>query len=805
MRVSMKWLRELVPVDLVPAELADRLDLTGTAVESIETVGEGMEGVVIGRILSKERHPDADTLWVTSVDVGGETPLQIVCGAQNFEAGDLVPVATVGTTLPNGITIKKAKLRGVESMGMNCSATELGVGGDASGLLILPPDAPVGASFAEWRGLADTVLDLEITPNRPDCLSMAGVAREVAAVTGMTAARPASSPAQAGSAASEEVSIEIRDPELCPRYVARLIRGVKIGPSPEWLVDRLVASGARPVSNVVDITNYVMFELGQPLHAFDAAKLGRANGKIAVSVRLAQPGEQLTTLDGKQRQLAADTLVIADPNGPVALAGVMGGEDTEVSGATVDVLLESACFDSASVSRTSRRLGLFSEASSRFEKGVDRNGCMAAVDRAAQLMEELAGGEVAFGAVDAYPAPAAPLALTLRADRANAVLGTALGAHEMADILGRLGLGVADAGAGVLAVEVPTFRPDLEREIDLVEEVVRVHGMQNVPSTLPAGRGRVGGLTREQRLRAQVGETLRQAGLEDAMTYSFADPADMDRLGWRLEPGELPVEVLNPMSEEQALLRWTLAPGLLRAVSRNQRRSVEDVHLYEIGGVFVTGEGRKQPKERAMVGGVLAGSWHRPMWDDRPPQLDFFDGKGAIETLMEALGVDKWRVREAELPWLQPGRSAEVAVRGETVGWLGEVASPVLDAYDARGPVVMFELTLAPLLTAAAGVRVFAEPPRFPAVELDVAIVVDENVTAERVGQAIASAGGKLLEGVRLFDVYRGSGVPDGRKSLAFALTYRSGERTLTDAEVAAVHEKVLRKVTGAVGGELRT
>jgi phenylalanyl-tRNA synthetase beta chain len=802
MRVSMKWLRELVPVDLPAEELADRLDLTGTAVDAVETVGAALDGVVVGRIVTKERHPDAEKLWVTTVDVGAGEPVQIVCGAQNFEAGDKVPVATVGTTLPNGVTIKKAKLRGVESQGMNCSATELGVGGDASGLLILPEDAPVGASFAEYRGLADVVLDLEITPNRPDCLSVAGVAREVAAVTGGTSTWPASVPEESGRPAAEDVSVKIDDAALCPRYTARLIRGVKVGPSPEWLVQKLAAAGARPINNVVDVTNYVMFELGQPLHAFDAATIAKADGKAAIIVRSAREGETLTTLDGKQRQLSPDTLLITDPSGPIALAGVMGGEATEVSDVTVDVLLESACFDPASVSRTSRRLGLFSEASSRFEKSVDRSACAAAADRAADLIVQLAGGDAAPGIVDAYPAPLEPRRLTLRLGRANAVLGTTLGAHEVADILGRLGLGVADAGADTLAVTVPTFRPDLEREIDLIEEVVRVHGMGNVPSTVPTGPA--GGLTREQVWRRRIGEVLRGAGLNDTMTYSFADPADMERLGWDLGPGEVPVALLNPMSEEQAVMRWTLAGGLLRAVANNQRHGVDDIHVYEIGAVFVTAEGRKQPKERAVLGGALAGLWHRPSWDDVPPQLDFFDGKGVIESLAEELGIDRLRFRATERPWLQPGRGADVLVGGDVIGWLGEVAPAVLDAFEARGPVVLFELQLTPVVKAAVDVRTFADTPRFPAVELDLAIVVPEEVTAERVEQAIVSAGGKLLEGVRLFDVYRGAGVPEGRKSLAFALTYRAADRTLTDEDVSPVHDKLVRKVTGAVGGELR-
>jgi phenylalanyl-tRNA synthetase beta chain len=374
MRVSMKWLRELVDVDLPTDELVDLLDMTGTKVEAVHTLGAALEGVFVGRILTKERHPDADTLWVTTVDVGEPQPLQIVCGAQNFEAGDKVPVAVVGAVLPNGMTIKKAKLRGVVSEGMNCSPIELGIGTEASGLLVLPADAPVGMPFAAYHGMADTVLELEVTPNRPDCLSMAGVAREVGAVTGKSVRSPGGKPEESGTPAAERVSITIEDADLCPRYTARLITGVKIAPSPDWLVERVTAAGARPINNIVDITNYVMFEMGQPLHAFDAATLGVAGGKIAIGVRVARAGEKLTTLDGVDRDLVADTLMITDPSGVIALAGVMGGETTEVSDATVDILLESACFKAASVGRTSRRLGLISEASQRFERGVDPNG-----------------------------------------------------------------------------------------------------------------------------------------------------------------------------------------------------------------------------------------------------------------------------------------------------------------------------------------------------------------------------------------------------------------------------------------------
>jgi phenylalanyl-tRNA synthetase beta chain len=803
MRVSIGWLRELVDVDLPTDELTELLDMTGTKVEAVHTLGAAMEGVFVGRILTKERHPDAETLWVTTVDIGAPEPLQIVCGAQNFEALDKVPVAVVGATLPNGITIKKAKLRGIVSEGMNCSATELGVGADASGLLILPADAPVGMPFAEYRGMSDTVLELEVTPNRPDCLSMAGVAREVGAVTGKLVRMPGGKPEESGRPAAERVSVTIEDADLCPRYTARLITGVRIGPSPDWLVERVTAAGARPINNIVDITNYVMFELGQPLHAFDAATLGVADGKMAIGVRVARPGETLVTLDGVRRDLAADTLMITDPSGPVALAGVMGGETTEVSDTTVDILLESACFKPASVGRTSRRLGLISEASQRFERGVDPNGCSAALDRAAQLMAEIAGGTVAPGVVDAYPRVIEPLRLDLRLPRVNTLLGTDLTARDVTVILEGLSLGVSAEG-DVLRVTVPTFRPDLVREADLIEEVVRVHGMGNVPSTLPAGRGRIGGLTVEQRRRERIGVALRAAGLNEALTWAFSDPGDAERTGWVFGPDEQPVKLLNPMSVEQSVLRFSTLPGLLRAVANNQRKGVTDVQLYEMGAVWWTSPGRKQPKERPVVAGVLAGSWDRPGWNEKPPVLDLFDAKGAVQTVAEELGIAKWRVRAADLPWLQPGRSAEVIVGGDVIGWLGEVHPAVLDAYECAGPVTVFELQMRPLIKAAREVREFVDIPRFPAVKIDLALVVSEDVTVERVEQSIRSAGGRLLEDVGLFDVYRGKGVESGKKSLAFSLTYRDPERTLTDDEVAAAHDKVVRKVTAATGGELR-
>jgi len=806
MRVSLKWLKELVDLDLTVEELCERLDMTGTKVEAVHVVGEALPGVVVGQVKEKEPHPNADKLSYCRVDVGGPEELRIVCGAQNFKTGDKIPVAVVGSELPGGFTIKRAKLRGVESEGMMCSGRELGIGVDHSGLLVLPEEAPVGMPFSEYYGTGDVVLELEITPNRPDCLSVTGVAREVAAVLGKTWVQPESHPAETGTPAGELVDVEIDDAELCPRYTARVISGLKVGPSPDWLVERLQACGVRPVNNVVDVTNCVMFELGQPLHAFDMDTLAKRDGRTMVGVRAARPGETLTTLDGAARALDEDTLCITDANGVVALAGVMGGEATEVREATTTVLLESACFQTSSISRTSRRLGLISEASLRMERGVDPNLAARASDRAAALIAEVAGGAVDMGIVDVYPGRREPIVLPLRPARVNAVLGAEVPRDDIVDILSRLGLDVRSNGDD-LSATVPTFRPDLDREIDLVEEVVRVWGMGRVPSTLPGGRERVGSRSVPQQATAGIGDALRGAGLHEHIGWTLSDPADVRRLGWTLGPDELLVELINPMAEDQSVLRWTLLNGLLRTVARNQRRGVPNVRLYEIGTVFRTADGRKQPKERGMVAGALAGSWEASAWNQPATALDFFDGKGVLETLFDALHVAKWRLRAADHSWLQSGRSADILLGSDVVGWIGEVAPSVLDAFESAGPVTVFEMALPALQKAAVAAQVarsYRDIPRYPAVELDLALVVDESVTAERVQQAMKSAGGQLLESVRLFDVYRGPGVPEGRKSLAFALAFRSPDRTLTADEIQPLHDKVVSKATAAVGGELR-
>jgi phenylalanyl-tRNA synthetase beta chain len=821
MRISHSWLKTLVDVPNDIKAFCDRLDLTGTGVESVEKTGAEFDGIFVGHILTREHHPDADTLWVTTVDVGavnlGEDgkpePLQIVCGAQNFVAGDKVAVATIGTVMPDGMQIKKSKLRGVVSCGMNCSGRELGLSSDHAGIMILPEDAPVGTPFAEYLGMTDTIIDLEITPNRPDCLSMLGMAREVGAIYDLDI-----HPEEFELVESEEdvtglVAVEIEDPSRCPRYSARVIKGVKVGPSPEWLVDRLRACGARSINNVVDVTNYILFSLGQPLHAFDFDKLPKdESGRAHIVVRAAKDGERFTALDEVERVLSSDMTVISDGEKPIALAGVMGGLDSEVDDATTTVLLEAATFSTAHTSRTSRNLSLISESSLRFERGVDPNTVVDFSAQAAALMAQVCGGEVCKGIVDVYALPLTPMTLEFRVRHFCDFIGAEVSVASISTILKRLGCEVSGcevSGDGdVLTVVAPTFRPDLVREIDLYEEVLRLWGMEKVPATLPGGRGRIGGRTPEQIRASRIGETLRACGLNETMTYSFCPADDLSKLRMSEEGRGESVELLNPMSGEQSVMRRSILPGLLRSVAYNQSRGVSNIHLYEIGNVFAAAEGRKQPKEKKLVAGVLAGSWNDSGWNDPAVELDFFDGKGIVENLMRELCIKKVRFKalDAETaPHLQPGRAAEVLSGGTTLGWLGEIHPLSLDAFDAKAPVVAFELDLKALLSSAQEMREYKDVPRFPAVEIDFALVVDESTTVDRVMQAITGAGGNLLDSVRLFDVYRDTErVGAGKKSLAFSLAYRAGDRTLTNDEVEKTHERLLRKVCNASGGEVR-
>lgn len=824
MKVSYDWLKSMVELPEDPSELSREFIRTGTEVEAIETVGESFDHIVTAKVLSKEAHPDSDHLWVTMVDVGANNvdaggnpePLQIVCGAQNFNEGDHIVTAMIGAELPGDIKIKKGKLRGVVSCGMNCSARELGLSADHEGIMILPEDAPIGIPFAQYVGTSDTVLDCEITPNRADCLSMIGIAREVGAIydRDFHVDLPAVA-AESGAPTAETVSVELIDEGLCDRYVARVVRDVKVGPSPEWLVQRLNSCGIRTHNNVVDITNYVMMLTGQPLHAFDLSAFEEKGGKRTVAVRAAREGEVFRTLDDVERTLSAGMGLIATGEAgatPVALAGVMGGMESEVTDATVDVLVESACFNAGRTSHTSRDLALISDASIRFERQVDETGCVDVANIACALIEQLAGGKVAPGCVDVYPAPKQLAPISLRLSRVHELCGAAIEPAFIEMALTRLGCSVEAEGEGdarVFAVMPATFRPDLTREIDLIEEVLRLWGMDRVEATIPAAKNHIGGLTREQQLTRKVGQILRACGLNETMNFSFAAPGDLERIGMTDEGRGCPVEIMNPLVAEQTEMRRSLIPGLLQSVEYNIKHSTANVQLYEIGTLFFGRENASAPKERESVAGVLSGSMGDVTWNYKPMPLRFFDGKGVVEELLSQLRTPKVRFRPADgddYAFLQPGRGAEVLSGGTVLGWVGEIHPDARDVYGIDIPVVAFELNLEALIKGAGAQEAYREFSQFPSVEHDLAIVVDDDVTCEDLERRLRSAGGKLLVGVRLFDVYRDPvRVGAGKKSMAFALTYRADDHTLTSEEVERAHSKLVTKVCKATGGEVRS
>ena len=817
MRVSYDWLKTMIDVPESPKELSDEYIRTGTEVEAIDVVGESFDHVVTAQVLEKTPHPDSDHMYVCKVSVGDKNvdaegnpePLQIVCGAQNFEAGDHIVTAMIGAELPGGIKIKKSKLRGVASFGMNCSARELGIGGDHAGIMILPEDAPVGMPFGEYYGSSDTVLDCEITPNRPDCLSMIGMARETGAIFDRDyhVELPAIK-SETGRATADEISVEIADEGLCDRYVARIVRNVKVGPSPDWMVKRLNSLGIRPHNNIVDITNYVMMLTGQPLHAFDLSTFAEHDGRRSVVVRAAKRDETFQTLDGEKRVLDAGMGLITDGERPVALAGVMGGMDSEITDASVDVLVESACFNAGRTSHTSRDLSLISDASIRFERQVDETGCVDVANVTCALIEELAGGEVAPGYVDVYPAPKTIDSITLRYQRVLDICGAPIERDFVVRSLTRLGCTVEETGEDYL-VTPPSFRPDLPREIDLIEEVLRLWGMGRVEATIPAAKNHIGGLTHEQQLTRKVGQILRACGLNETTTFGFAAPGDLEKIHMSADGRGVPVVLMNPLVAEQTEMRRSLLPGLLQSVAYNEAHGTTNVHLYEIGTLFHGRENASLPRETQSVAGVLTGSWTDQTWNNTVDKLRFFAGKGIVEELLEQLRVPKVRFRVAEgegYDFLQPGRAAEVLSGGTVLGWVGEIHPEAREAMDIDQIVVAFELDLDKLIKGAHNQENYHEFSPFPAVQHDLAIVVPDEVTCEDLLQRITSAGGKLLESVRLFDVYRDPiRVGVGKKSMAFSLTYRSDDHTLTSDEVERAHGKIVTKLCKATGGEVRS
>lgn len=806
MRVSYKWLQGFVEIDIPPQELADRLTLAGIAVEGVTELGKGIDNVVTGRIETISPHPNADKLVVTSVNVGSEK-LQIITAATNIREGDVIPVAIEGARLASGLVIKRAKLRGVESRGMMCSGQELGIDpktmppDQAHGIMILPPGTPLGKNALELLGLDDFILELDLTPNRGDCLSMTGVAREVAALLGRPLRPVQPSFPELGERIEGQARVDLEATDLCKRFVGRLIKNVRVGRSPLWIQQRLRSAGIRPISNIVDVTNYVMLELGQPMHAFDYDLL--VDGHIIV--RRAREGEKIISLDGVERVLTPEMLCITDPSGPVAIAGVMGGLSTEVTEKTVSILLESAYFNPISIRRTSKALGLRSEASLRFEKGIDIGGCSRAADRAAQLIAEMGAGEVVAGVVDAYPAPVAERTISLRPARVTYILGVDISGKEASQILTNLQFKVQASGEDLL-VTVPTYRVDVNSEIDLIEEIARMHGYNRVPATLPYGPSTQGIKTREQLFTAEIRNRMAESGLYEVVTYSFVHPRVFGQMNLPVDsPLRDTVKVQNPLSEEHSVMRTIMLPSLLEILSRNYNRRVQNGAVFEIGQVFCPrGEGclpEERPVLSAAAMGRAVGSWNTA-----PRELDYYYLKGVLESLFNCLGTDLVTFRpETANPSFHPGRTASLEAGGIRLGVLGELHPDVLEQFELPERVVAFEIDLTQLLAVSGRPVVYSPLPRFPGIERDIAIIIKQEIPAAELVETIRTAGGELLRAISLFDIYRGEQVPKGLQSMAFSLKFLAGDRTLTDAEVGERTEAISKALAQRFGAELRS
>jgi phenylalanyl-tRNA synthetase beta chain len=818
MKVTLNWLKQYVDFNWSPEETTERLTLLGLEVEGVQKISGEFEGIVVAQVLTRDPHPNADKLSLCRVN-DGQGERQIVCGAQNFKAGDKVPLILPGASLPpkpgekQPFTIKVGKIRGVESHGMMCSPQELGLPDAVDGLLILRADAKVGQPFAEYLGRSggDVVYDLEVTPNRPDLNSVIGIAREIAAVTGNPLKLPAVSLAPGGSPVGDLIRVRIEDAELCPRYTARVITGVKVGPSPDWLRSALEKVGVRSISNVVDVTNYVMLECGQPLHAFDyhlvgqASRLSQTSGREGdrrdacptIVIRRAAAGEKFKTLDNQERALTNEMLLIADEQKGIALAGVMGGANTEINDRTVDVLIESAYFNPTNIRRTSKALGLRTESSYRFERGADVGIADWASQRAAQLILETAGGQLADGVVDAYPQPIQPRQVTLRHSKFNELVGITLQPEEMEFYLGQLGLKrlnrqarpVGESSSAEPATfQIPTWRVDLKRETDLIEEIERLHGLGKVPATPPRGAIGTNAFDAVHDLIAEVRRILTGLGLDEAQGQTLISKSEI-----RSSKPEEMVALANPLSADMDVLRPSLLPGLIHSLRHNVTHQNHDVSLFEVGRVFQRVAGSLKEERRvaiALTGRRVPGFWSG---EERDTKCDVSDLKGLCEDMLEQFGlrglVFTRRPASTEL-FLE---SATIALGGKLpLGELGQLAPVLAKKYDLRDPVWLAELNLDLLIARRNAGRSFKPLPAYPSVRRDVAMLVAESVTHDAVLQTVKQAKAANLEGVELFDVFRGQGVPEGQKSLAYAFTYRGADKTLTDVEVTAAHDKVV-------------
>jgi phenylalanyl-tRNA synthetase beta chain len=806
MKVSLSWLKDYVPIHMDPAELAEALTMVGLEVESVSERYGYLDTVFVGRIDEIAPHPKADKLRLCRVNTGPKQ-ISVVCGAPNIQIGMLAPVALPGTEFPEGFVLERSIIRGQASEGMLCSEGELGLGDDRSGVMVLKPSLSVGAKLTSALALSDTVFEIEITPNRPDCLSIIGVAREIAAIQKVRLKYPDFKLADKGNQISKRTSIQIEAPDHCPRYVARLLEDIKVKSSPYWLQDRLLSIGLRPINNIVDVTNFVLMESGQPLHAFDFDRL--AENRIVV--RTAGKGETFVTLDQKERVLDPEMLMICDGQKPVAIGGVMGGLNSEIEEGTTRVLLESAYFNPVSIRRTSKRIGLSTDACYRFERGVDPEGQIAAANRAAKLMAELGGGRLISGLIDAYPNRQRVKSLKLSTKNTNRLLGTHLQPKEIAKLLKSIEFTVEPKAPKkddtVLKVTPPSFRVDISRPEDLMEEVARLSGYNNIPTTFPLMPATGRSAHKEIDLRHRMRQLMIGFGFRETVNYSFMHRQSADRL--RLKPDDPRrklVDILNPLTEDQAVMRTSLVPGLLQTVHFNFFQQTKNLKIFEIGKIFINEDPRQLPREPQILAAIWTGSRYEASWHDQVTDCDFYDIKGVVEDLLKALqieGIQYTQVPENECAYTRAGYSAQILSHNILLGLVGEIHPAVLEHYDLKQTAFLFEIYLEHLAPLINDSRQSKPIPKFPAIFRDITIIINNDIETQKVVAEAQNRQEALVERLDLLNVFEGNPIPEGKKSVSLRVTYRSSVKTLKDEDVTPIHQSIADRLVEAFEASL--
>lgn len=818
MKVSYNWLKEYVKALPLPDRLAEKLTMAGFEVEGMEVLGKGITGVVVGKILSMEKHPNADRLTLCKVKT--DRVHSIVCGAKNMKEGDKVALALPGATLPNNVKIEKTRIRGVESEGMMCSEAELGLKDAAEGIMILPQSLSLGKDITEALNIKDFIFDINVTPNRPDCLSILGIAREVAAITGSAIrsqetkevkklrrleGKKTSTSQLLNLPSSQLPTVSIKEPSLCRRYAARVVENIKVGPSPDWLKRRLESIGFRSINNVVDVTNYLMIEYGQPLHAFD---YDLVSGRQVI-VRRAHENEKIQTLDGVERVLREYMLVIADSSRPIAMAGIMGGKESEIRDSTKNILFESAYFDPSCVRMASKSLGVSTESSYRFERGADIEVVAKVLDKAARMIAELAGGNIADGIIDKYPRPFKPVAISVRLARINKLLGVRIEKKAVEDCLKRLGIAFKPAGKGRAAkgsdghtwtVTPPSYRVDLLKEIDIIEEVARIYGYENIPTTLPDAGLSAAKIAGTGLLREKMRNILTNNGFLEVVNYSFISPLTFEITVPDIKQG---LRLLNPLTEEQSIMRQSLIPGLLGTLQYNLHHNNRNIKIFEIGRIFIPVD--KKIEEKELIAGLMSGLRYDEAWNNRRETVDFFDIKGALEQLLAGLAIDMCAfIPKADIPFLHPGKTCVVEKDGSRVGIAGEIHPDIVQRLDMKQTTYIFELYMDSIALFMDAKKRYAPIPKYPVTARDAAMIVGEEIPVQELFDTIKGLGVNLLEEVNVFDVYYGGNIPEGKRSIAVRLMYRSPDRTLTDEEVNVAHAAILSKLKDRFGIEVR-